>query len=111
MQKFRNGDGSYTVSHPVAMSLFLALETEQRNKNYIIAQNEYQMTHMRNIMESANFAVQIRDEVSANITKHISTNSVLRWRTHRSKSKSTRKLFCEDLVIMKPSSTIRRIIG
>jgi hypothetical protein len=71
MQKFRNGDGSYTVSHPIAMSLFLALETEQRNKNYIIAQNEYQMTHMRNIMDSANFAVQIRDEVSANITKHI----------------------------------------
>ena len=71
IQKFRNEDGSYTVSHPVAMSLFLALETEQRNKNYIYAQNEYQMTHMRNIMESANFAVQIRDEVSANITKHI----------------------------------------
>jgi hypothetical protein len=71
MQKFRNGDGSYTVSHPIAMSLFLALETEQRNKNYIIAQNEYQMTHMRNIMDSANFAVRIRDEVSANITKHI----------------------------------------
>ncbi len=71
MQKFRNGDGSYTVSHPIAMSLFLALETEQRNKNYIIAQNEYQMTHMRNIMGSANFAVRIRDEVSANITKHI----------------------------------------
>jgi hypothetical protein len=68
MQKFRNGDGSYTVSHPIAMSLFLALETEQRNKNYIIAQNEYQMTHMRNIMDSANFAVRIRDEVSANIT-------------------------------------------
>jgi hypothetical protein len=29
------------------------------------------MTHMRNIMDSANFAVRIRDEVSANITKHI----------------------------------------
>jgi hypothetical protein len=71
MQKFRNGDGSYTVSHPIAMSLFLVLETEQRNKNYIIAQNEYQMTHMRNIVESANFAVRIRDEVSANIIKHI----------------------------------------
>jgi hypothetical protein len=72
MQKFRNGDGSYTVSHPIDMSLFLALETEQRNKNYIIAQNEYQMTHMRNIVDSANFAVRIRDEVSANnITKHI----------------------------------------
>jgi hypothetical protein len=71
MQKFRNGDGSYTVSHPIAMSLFLALETEQRNKNYIIAQNEYHMTHMRNIVDSANFAVRIRDEISANITKHI----------------------------------------
>ncbi len=53
------------------MSLFLALETEQRNKNYIIAQNEYQMTHMRNIVDFANFTVRIRDEVSANITKHI----------------------------------------
>jgi hypothetical protein len=53
------------------MSLFLALETEQRNKNYIIAQNEYQTTHMRNIVDSANFVVRIRDEVSANITKYI----------------------------------------
>ncbi len=71
MQKLRNGDGSYTVSHPIAMSLFLAMETEQRNQNYIIAQKEYQMTHMRNIVDSANFAVRIRDEVSVNITKHI----------------------------------------
>jgi hypothetical protein len=71
MQKFRNGDGSYTVSHPIAMSLFLALETEQRNKKFIYAQNEYQMTHLRNIVDSANSAVKIRDEVSANITKHI----------------------------------------
>jgi hypothetical protein len=51
IQKFRNGDGTYTVSHPIAMSLFLALETEQRNKNYLIAQKEYQMTHMRNIVD------------------------------------------------------------
>jgi hypothetical protein len=71
MQKFRNGDGSYTVSHPIAMSLILALETEQRNKNFIYAQNEYQMTHLQNIIESANFAGKIRDEVSANITMHI----------------------------------------
>jgi hypothetical protein len=53
------------------MSLFLALETEQRNKNFIYAQNEYQMTHVRNIVDSANFAVKIRDEVTANITRHI----------------------------------------
>jgi hypothetical protein len=32
------------------------------------------MTHMRNIVDSANFAVRIRDEVSANITKHIIDN-------------------------------------
>jgi hypothetical protein len=71
IQKFRNGDGSYTVSHLIAMSLILALETEQRNKNFIHAQNEYQMTHLKNIIESANFAGEIRDEASANITKHI----------------------------------------
>ncbi len=29
------------------------------------------MTHLQNIVESANFVVKIRDEVSANITKHI----------------------------------------
>ncbi len=27
MQKFRNGDGSYTISHPIAISLLLALST------------------------------------------------------------------------------------
>ncbi len=54
MQKFRNGDGSYTVSHPIAMSLFVALEMEQCNKHFIYAQNEYRMTHLRNIMGSAN---------------------------------------------------------
>jgi hypothetical protein len=71
MQKFRNGDGSYTISHPIAISLLLALETEQRSKNFIKAQNEYQLAHMKNIVESATFAVQIRDEVTANITKTI----------------------------------------
>jgi hypothetical protein len=71
MQKFRNGDGSYTISHPIVISLLLALETEQRSKNFIKAQNEYQLAHMRNIVESFAFAVQIRDEATANITKTI----------------------------------------
>jgi FtsZ-binding cell division protein ZapB len=77
LHKFQNDDGNYTVSHPVAMALALAVETEQRNKNYIYAQNEYQMTHLRNILESAHFAGRIRDEVTEKITKHIIENLAL----------------------------------
>jgi hypothetical protein len=40
MQKFDNGNETYTISHPIAMSLVLALETEQRNKNVMYALNE-----------------------------------------------------------------------
>jgi hypothetical protein len=59
------------------MALALAVETEQRNKHFIYAQNEYQMTHLRNILESANFAGRIRDEVTEKITKHIIENLTL----------------------------------
>ncbi len=59
------------------MALALAVETEQRNKHFIYAQNEYQMTHLRNILESANFAGRIRDEVTEEITKHIIENLTL----------------------------------
>ncbi len=74
LHKFQNDDGNYTISQPVAMALALAVETEQRNKNFIYAQNEYQMTHLRNILESAHFAGRIRDEVTEKITKHIIEN-------------------------------------
>ena len=77
LHKFQNDDGNYTISQPVAMALALAVETEQRNKNYIYAQNEYQMTHLRNILESAHFAGRIRDEVTEKITKHIIENLAL----------------------------------
>ena len=53
------------------ISLILALETEQGSKHFMYAQNEYQMTHLRNIVESANFASQIWGEVSGNKTRHI----------------------------------------
>jgi hypothetical protein len=59
------------------MALALAVETEQRNKSFIYAQNEYQMTHLRNILESAHFAGRIRDEVTEKITKHIIENLAL----------------------------------
>ncbi len=74
LSKFQNDDGNYIISHPIAMSLALAVETEQRNKHFIYAQNEYQMTHLRNILESANFAGRITDEVTDKITKHIIEN-------------------------------------
>jgi hypothetical protein len=77
LHKFQNDDGNYTISQPVAMALALAVETEQRNKHFIYAQNEYQMTHLRNILESANFAGRIRDEVTEEITKHIIENLTL----------------------------------
>jgi hypothetical protein len=74
LSEFQNDDGNYIISHPIAMSLALAVETEQRNKHFIYAQNEYQITHLRNILESANFASRIRDEVTDKITKQIIEN-------------------------------------
>ncbi len=71
MGKYKNDDGSYTISHPIAMTIALALETEQRNRNYIFHQNKFQMDHLRSILEAANFAKQIRDNVTKNITEHI----------------------------------------
>jgi hypothetical protein len=71
MGRYQNDDGSYTISHPIAMTIALALETEQRNRNYIYHQNEFQVDHLRNVLETANFAKQIRDNVTKNITEHI----------------------------------------
>ena len=88
MGKYQNDDGSYTISHPIAMTIALALETEQRNRNYIYHQNEFQVDHLRNVLEAANFAKQIRDNVTKNITEHI----IKELRTCGSISKSTRSL-------------------
>jgi hypothetical protein len=52
------------------MSLLLALEIEQRSKNYIKQQNEYHLTQMRTIVDSASFAARMRDEVTSSVTTH-----------------------------------------
>jgi hypothetical protein len=74
IKQFRNEDGSFTISQPIAMSLLLALETEQRSKNHFKLANEFHLTQMRTMVDSASFAVRIRDEVTANITKLIIDN-------------------------------------
>ncbi len=56
MASFQNGDGSYNISHSVALAVAVALETEQRNRNYVHHQNEYQLLHLRNVLEITNFA-------------------------------------------------------
>ena len=52
LHKYQNDDGNYTISQPVAMALALAVETEQRNKHFIDAQNEsqddFEKFHLRN---------------------------------------------------------------
>jgi hypothetical protein len=40
MKKYDNGNASYTISHPIAMAVALALETEQRNQHYMHALHE-----------------------------------------------------------------------
>ena len=71
MASFQNGDGSYNISHSVALAVALALETEQRNKNYVYHQNEFQMLHLRNVLEITDFTKQIRDSVTKRVTEHI----------------------------------------
>jgi hypothetical protein len=94
LHKFQNDDGNYTISQPIAMALALAVETEQRNKHFIYAQNEYQMTHLRNILESANFAGRIRDEVTEKkITKHIIENLTLPVEESRTQLEKTLSLY------------------
>ena len=71
MGKFQNDNGSYTISHSIATTIALALETEQRNRSYIYHQNEFQLSHLKGVLEAANFARQIRDDVTKNLTEHI----------------------------------------
>ena len=71
MGRFQNDDGSYTISQSIATTIALALETEQRNRSYIYHQNEFQLSHLKGILEAANFAKQVRDDVTKNITEHI----------------------------------------
>ena len=73
MGRFQNDDGSYTISQSIATTIALALETEQRNRSYIYHQNEFQLSHLKGILEAANFAKQVRDDVTKNITEHIIT--------------------------------------
>ena len=94
IKQFRNEDGSFTISQPIAMSLLLALETEQRSKNYIKSANDYHLTQMRTMVDSASFAVRIRDEVTANMQTSpdtLSTNLNPLSRIHKNKSRNSRR--------------------
>jgi hypothetical protein len=71
MQKFVNGNGTYTIGHPIAMAVALALETEQRNRHYEHALNESQKTHVEYIKQTANFTRHITEEATKNISQHI----------------------------------------
>ena len=71
MTSFQNGDGSYNISHSVALAVAVALETEQRNRNYVYHQNEFQLLHLKNVLEITNFTKQIRDNVTKRVTEHI----------------------------------------
>ncbi len=70
MQRFDNGNGTYTISQPIAMAVVLALETEQRNLNYLQVMKEYQKTHIKQIKETIDFTKHITEEVT-NISQHI----------------------------------------
>jgi hypothetical protein len=70
MQKFNNGNGTYTISQPIAMAVVLALETEQRNQNYMQVMKD-QKTHIKQIKETTNFTKHITEEVTRNISQHI----------------------------------------
>jgi hypothetical protein len=71
MRKFDNRNGTYTISHPIAISLILALESEQRDKNFIYAMNENQITHVKQIKKAASFAGHITEEFTKNVSRHI----------------------------------------
>jgi hypothetical protein len=53
------------------MAVVLALETEQRNKNYMQVMKEYQRTHFEQIKETTDFTKHITEEVTRNISQHI----------------------------------------
>jgi hypothetical protein len=71
MQRFDNGNGTYTITQPIAMAVILALEKEQRNQNYMQVMKEYQKTHIKQIKETTDFTKLITEEVTRNISHHI----------------------------------------
>jgi hypothetical protein len=71
MQEFDNGNETYTISKPIAMAVVLALDIEQRNRNYIHAMNELQVTHIKQIKETSDFTKRVTEEVTRNISQHI----------------------------------------
>jgi hypothetical protein len=68
MERFDNGNGTYTISQPIAMAVVLALDTEQRNRNYIHAMNEFQVSQIK---ETSDFTKRITEEVTRNMSQHI----------------------------------------
>jgi hypothetical protein len=71
MERFDNGNGTYTISQPIAMAVVLALDTEQRNTNYIHAMNEFQVSQIQQIKETSYFTKRVTEEVTRNISQHI----------------------------------------
>jgi hypothetical protein len=53
------------------MAVVLALDTEQRNRNYIHAMNEFQVSQIQQIKETSDFTKRITEEVTRNISQHI----------------------------------------
>jgi hypothetical protein len=74
MHKYDNGNGTYTISHPIAMAVALALETEERNKLYLQALHESQKTHVEYVKQTAGFARHIIEEVTKNVSTHLIEN-------------------------------------
>jgi hypothetical protein len=74
MHKYDNGNGTYTISHPIAMAVALALETEQRNKLYLQALHDSQRTHVKYVKQTAGFARHIIEEVTKNVSTHLIEN-------------------------------------
>jgi hypothetical protein len=71
MERFDNGNGTYTISQLIAMAVVLALDTEQRNRNYIHAMNEFQVSQIQQIKKTSDFTKRITEEVTKNISQHI----------------------------------------
>jgi hypothetical protein len=74
MHKYDDGNGTYTISHPIAMAVALALETEQRNKLYLQALHDSQKTHVEYVKQTVGFARHIIEEVTKNVSAHLIEN-------------------------------------
>jgi hypothetical protein len=74
MHRFDNGNGTYTISHPIAMAVALALETEGRNKLYLQALHASQKTHLEYVKQTADCARHIIEVVTKNVSTHLIEN-------------------------------------